>query len=108
VCSLLVTALCRLGSEELKERGNTAAAIAVYEEALLLHPTNDGSLKGIATAEIRHGIGNQLNILICSLMTLAYPSERFSSFQQFLYQRNLIMNLPGGQLISPNECWCYE
>jgi tetratricopeptide (TPR) repeat protein len=53
---LLCSSLCRMGSDELRERGDAHAAKKCYEEALALKPGLHAALRGLADAHMRHGV----------------------------------------------------
>ena len=81
-CARITQALCRLGSDELRERNDHAAAKACFREALALRPMSHAALRGLADAHMRHGI---------SCAADGHHSDAVREFKRALQRR-------GGQL----------
>jgi len=82
--SLLVGALCRLGSDDLRERGDAAAAKRSFREALTHRPNSPAALRGLADAHMRHGIACAAD---------GHPAEAAREFKKALARRGGVRNL---------------
>ena len=76
--SLLVGALCRLGSDDLRERGDAAAAKRSFREARTHRPNSPAALRGLADAHMRHGIACAAD---------GHPAEAAREFKKALARR---------------------
>ena len=75
---MLVGALCRLGSDDLRERNDTAAAKRAFREALTLKPRSPAALRGMADAHMRAGVAAAAE---------GHPAEAVREFKAALARR---------------------